>query len=192
MPCSASSRSRSWTAIRPPKAFVTLRIERIEVLIRCLLWCWIGFVLQFRGFREQFAFGAKLFMQLLAASGLGQEALGASQHHDDQQRSVDQQAVLRELTQEFRQSDQNQSSNENTGQTSHATNNNERQHIYGNQQFEAVWVDGSNLRGENGTAKSGECCTGCKSHQFGGDQMNAHRLSNVFVLAQCLPCPANA
>src|SRR6266511_429076 len=130
MVCSASSKSRSWTAIRPPKAFVTLRIERIEVLIRCLLWCWIGFVLQVRSFWEQFAFGAKLFMQLLAASRLRQEALRASQHHDDQQCSVDQQTVFRELAQEFRQSDQNQSSNENAGQASHAADNNERQHIY--------------------------------------------------------------
>jgi hypothetical protein len=133
-----------------------------------------------------------LGMQLAPPHGAGPQPLRPHQHHHDEQNTVDEQPELDELAQQLRQADEHERAQNNARQAAHAADDDDRQDVDGNEQFEAVGEDGTDARTEDGPRQPGEARADGEGQQLGAHQVDAHRLGHVFVLAHGHPLPPGA
>src|SRR5574341_1357956 len=95
MVCSGISKSNELTATRPPKRLVTFLAVRMDITTSLLS---LGFLLG----KDWFGVLRRIFlMQFPERDGGRPEARRFGKHHDDQCRAIKQEAVLRDLAQEF-------------------------------------------------------------------------------------------
>ncbi len=131
-------------------------------------------------------------MQFAPAHGRRPQPLWPHQHHHNEQNPVDEQAVLHEFAQQFRQADQHERAQDDAGQAAHAADDDDGQHVDRDKQFKAVGEDGADARTENGSGQPGEARADGEGEQLGADEVDAHGLGHVFVLTHRHPLPPGA
>src|SRR5712692_9056623 len=120
------------------------------------------------------------------------ESLGPSQHHEDQEGSIDQEPERLELLQDLREAAECQRRENDAGNTSHSSHDDDGEDRDRNDDVEAVREDRSGFHGKERPTDARDDGSDHERPELRRHDVDAHRLSDGLVLPDGHPGPSEA